>query len=242
MHNLTLVMKKCRVYTNGERLLKTTALHISKNRSSMKDKERLRNYSRSNETTDMATKYNEWPQIPVLDRGRGASKTDVNGKQQNLNMHWTLRCCYCLVAELCRHLVTPWTGSSAHRISQARILKWIVVTFSRGSSWHKDQTLVSCLAGRFFTIEPPWSIVLMLNILNLIIVLWLHKRIPLFFGEFHSRIKGTWILKITFNCYRKKCVLLCVCVCVCVCVCAWHSQEVEKKSGFEFIRFISLLA
>ena len=67
----------------------------------------------------------------------------------------------------------------------------------------------------------------MLNILNLIIVLWLHKRIPLFFGEFHSRIKSTCGLKLTLNCYRKKCVPLCLCVCVCVC--AWHSQEVEKS-------------
>ena len=29
--------------------------------------------------------------------------------------------------------------------------------FSRESSWPKDQTCVSCLAGRFFTTEPPWK-------------------------------------------------------------------------------------
>ena len=56
----------------------------------------------------------------------------------------------------------------------------------------------------------------MLNILNLIIVLWLHKRIALFFGEFHSRIKSTCGLKLTVNCHRKKCVPLRLCVCVCV--------------------------
>ena len=33
-----------------------------------------------------------------------------------------------------------------------RILKWLAIPFSRGSSWHRDQTRVSCIAGRFFTI------------------------------------------------------------------------------------------
>ena len=34
-------------------------------------------------------------------------------------------------------------------------MEWAVIFFSRGSSRHRDQTLVSCLAGRFFTTEPP---------------------------------------------------------------------------------------
>ena len=45
-------------------------------------------------------------------------------------------------------------GSSVHGISQARILEWIAISFSRGSSWPRDQTHVSCIAGRFFTTEP----------------------------------------------------------------------------------------
>ena len=32
-----------------------------------------------------------------------------------------------------------------------RILKWVAYPFSRGSSWPRNQTRVSCLAGRFFT-------------------------------------------------------------------------------------------
>ena len=43
-----------------------------------------------------------------------------------------------LVAKLCPTLVIPWTvahpGSFAHGISQARILKWVAIPFSRGSS------------------------------------------------------------------------------------------------------------
>ena len=49
---------------------------------------------------------------------------------------------------------TPWSlpGSSVHGISQVRILKWVVISFSRGSSRPRDGTWVSCIAGRFFTI------------------------------------------------------------------------------------------
>ena len=38
-----------------------------------------------------------------------------------------------------------------HGILQARILEWIAISFSRGSSQHRVQTQVSCIAGRFFT-------------------------------------------------------------------------------------------
>ena len=43
-------------------------------------------------------------------------------------------------------------GSSVHGILQARILEWVAISFSRGSSWPRDRTPVSCIAGRFFTI------------------------------------------------------------------------------------------
>ena len=46
-------------------------------------------------------------------------------------------------------------GSSVHGIFQARILEWVATSFSRGSSWTRDWTHVSCLAGVFFTTEPP---------------------------------------------------------------------------------------
>ena len=43
-------------------------------------------------------------------------------------------------------------GSTAHGIFQARILEWVAISFSRGSSWPKDQVHVSCIAGRFLTV------------------------------------------------------------------------------------------
>ena len=54
------------------------------------------------------------------------------------------------------HFATPWTA--AHRdplstgILQARILAWLAVPSSRGSSWPRDRTQVYHIAGRFFTI------------------------------------------------------------------------------------------
>ena len=41
-------------------------------------------------------------------------------------------------------------GSSVHGILQARILGWVAIPFSKGSSRPRDQTLVSRIAGRFF--------------------------------------------------------------------------------------------
>ena len=46
-------------------------------------------------------------------------------------------------------------GSPVHGIFQARILEWFDMSFSRGFSWPRDWTPVSCLAGGFFTTESP---------------------------------------------------------------------------------------
>ena len=43
-------------------------------------------------------------------------------------------------------------GSSIQGILQARILEWVAISFSRGSSRPRDQTQVSCIVGRRFTI------------------------------------------------------------------------------------------
>ena len=42
-------------------------------------------------------------------------------------------------------------GSSVPGILQARILEWVAISFSRGSFQPRNRTLVSCIAGRFFT-------------------------------------------------------------------------------------------
>ena len=53
---------------------------------------------------------------------------------------------------LCDRMDCSPPGSSVHGMLQARILECVAISFSRGSSWPRDWTLVSCIAGRFFTI------------------------------------------------------------------------------------------
>ena len=55
-------------------------------------------------------------------------------------------------------------GSSVHGFLQARILEWVDIPFSRGSSQPRDWTQVSCIAGGFLTIRatreaPPPKII-----------------------------------------------------------------------------------
>ena len=60
------------------------------------------------------------------------------------------------VAQSCPTLSGPMDysllGSSVHGIFQARILEWVAISFSRGSSQPRDQTRVSCIVGRRFTV------------------------------------------------------------------------------------------
>ena len=61
-----------------------------------------------------------------------------------------------LVAQSCLTLCNPMDcslpGSSVHGIFQARILEWVVISFSRGSSRPRDRTRVSLIVGRRFTL------------------------------------------------------------------------------------------
>ena len=53
---------------------------------------------------------------------------------------------------LCDPMDCSPPGSSVHGLLQARILEWVAIPFSRGSSWLKDRAWVSCIASRFFTV------------------------------------------------------------------------------------------
>ena len=59
-------------------------------------------------------------------------------------------------------LVTPMDcsppGSSVHGILQARIQEWVAISYSKGSSWPRDQTqilCISCMGRRILTPVPP---------------------------------------------------------------------------------------
>ena len=67
--------------------------------------------------------------------------------------------CVCMEVLVAQSCLTPWDpmdctppGSSVCGILQARILEWVAISLPRGSSWPRDRTWVSCIAGRFFTI------------------------------------------------------------------------------------------
>ena len=73
--------------------------------------------------------------------------------------------CYsrCLLSEIAQSCMTLWsrelwpTRLSIHSISQARVLEWIAISSSSGSSWPGDQTQVS-LDFLFFFIPVPCNL------------------------------------------------------------------------------------
>ena len=60
------------------------------------------------------------------------------------------------VVQLCPTLCDPMDcsrpSSSVHEILQARVLEWVAISFSRGSSWPRDRTWVSLIVGRRLTV------------------------------------------------------------------------------------------
>ena len=87
----------------------------------------------------------------------------------------SLVCC-CLVAEFCLILCNPMVcsplGFSVHGILQAIILEWVGISSSVRSSWPRDWTQVSWIAGRFFTCwaiieESPFLLLMTINSLVL---------------------------------------------------------------------------
>ena len=63
---------------------------------------------------------------------------------------------FSLVAQSCPTLCDPMDyslpGFSIHGILQARILEWVTISFSRGSSQPRDRTRVSRTGGRRFNL------------------------------------------------------------------------------------------
>ena len=68
-------------------------------------------------------------------------------------------CCAALSCSVTSDSATPWTVALQAPLTmvilQARILEWIAMSSSSGSSQPRDQTQVSHIVGRFFTSKPP---------------------------------------------------------------------------------------
>ena len=91
-------------------------------------------------------------------RPKGSEASPALSATCLLNVSWSRKWKKVLVTQSC---LTLWDiedcsppGSSVHGILQARVLEWVALPSSRGSSWPRDWTrasCVSCTAGRFST-------------------------------------------------------------------------------------------
>ena len=96
--------------------------------------------------------------------------------------------CVCIHAQLsltlCNHMDGSLPGSSVRGVSQTRILEWVAISFSRGSSWPRDWTQVSCIAGSLLYFSQ--------------VLYWLcHQGNPFYFL---LQFKSTAISKASFVC------------------------------------------
>ena len=95
----------------------------------------------------------------------------------------------CPTVQSCLTLCDPMDysppHSSVHGAFQARILEWVATSYFRGTSQTRDPTpdsSVSCIAGRFFTTEPPgkppdYKVFILINLVDYTADL-IHKYCP----------------------------------------------------------------
>ena len=91
---------------------------------------------------------------------------------------------------LCDPMDCSLSGSSVHGIFQAKVLEWIAISFSRGSSRPRNRTQVSRIAGRRFTVWATREAVTII-----------HSK-PLY-HDWSTEIIEFYIIKLPFN--RKTC-------------------------------------
>ena len=94
-------------------------------------------------------------------------------------------------------------GFSVRGIFQARVLEWVAISFSRGSSQARDPTQVFCVAGRRFTL---WATRKPLKSMSNYLELYLVQNIPCICSFKPFRIKHfivlleyTYVKKIAFT-------------------------------------------
>ena len=75
------------------------------------------------------------------------------------------------VAQSCPTLCDPMDcslpGFSVHGIFQEWVLEWVVISFSRGSSWPRDRTQVSRIVGRRFTLWARMGRIMIIRVFPL---------------------------------------------------------------------------
>ena len=90
-----------------------------------------------------------------INRRPFSPQASVQSPKQFLPLYNSSNCCWSskCVSDSCDPTDCSPPGPSVCGISQARILEWVTMSFSRGSSWPRDRTHISCI-GRW---APPLS-------------------------------------------------------------------------------------
>ena len=90
-----------------------------------------------------------------LNSGHRTGKGQFSFQSQRKAMPKNVQKVKVLVAQLyptlCNTMDSSLPGYFIHRILQARLLEWVAIPFSRGSSWPRDQIQFSYIASRVFT-------------------------------------------------------------------------------------------
>ena len=123
------------------------------------------------------------------DPNKEASRTHTHEKMKQQPREWEK-----ILANhvTCNPLDCSPPGSSVHGISQARILEWVAISFSRGSSQLRNQSCVSCTAGGSLIAEPQGS---PKNSYNLIIKRQPNLKMVLHLNtDFSSREINKWAI------------------------------------------------
>ena len=108
----------------------------------------------------------KWQPTPLFLPGKFHGQRSLLGygqwryKKLKMAEHARVWVCACSDTQLCPTICLDYSppGSSVHGIFQARIVEWVAISFSRGSSRPRDWTRVSCIswiAGRFSKAQPP---------------------------------------------------------------------------------------
>ena len=132
-----------------------------------------------------------------------------------------------LCPTLCNPVDCSPPGSSVHGIFQSRILEWVAISSSGGSSWPRDQThvsYVSCIVGQFFTTEPLRKPIIYL-IYSIKVRNW---------KDFGSWMKCRWLFPFPcFDCvHRRKFPHLIQMQLYCLGCEFWHHQTQMCVQGF----------
>ena len=88
---------------------------------------------------------------------------------------------------LCDPVDCSLPGSSVHGILQARVLEWVAISCSRGSSQLRDRTLVSWIAGRHFTLWATREVLLNIKV---------KSKATNLLGKKHEKIFMNFIMEI----------------------------------------------